>query len=51
MELQALNCFLRSVNRRRSSAIELNQSKMKKLMDFEEQSPSYEAIDFSHMYR
>ena len=51
MKPQALQYYLRFVNRRRSSAIELNQSKMKKLMDFEEQFCSYKAIDFSHMYR
>ena len=51
MELQAVIVFLSLLLGDASVLLSLNQSKKEKLMDLEEQFPTYKAIDFSHMYR
>ena len=51
MELQALIVFQGLLIVDAPVLLSLNQSKKEKLMDLEEQFPTYKAIDFSHMYR
>ena len=51
MELQALIVFEILLIRDAPVLLSLNQSKKEKLVDLEEQFPTYKAIDFLHMYR